>query len=474
MKKKALIIIPYDEPGEAYTREMRCQEKKEILGTRKPPLTPAIIAALFERDSIPFAVIENTPPGIAAAQLAKTNFHPDLVVFPTCTPTVARDMLFISELKTLLTKHNSSRVTTAAFGSHTSGVPKETLEEYDVLDIAIAGEPEETILELASAEKELDDIKGIAWRRADSSIVLNPRREGVADLDSLPTPAWDNFDISGYRVPLFGKKFLAVEVSRGCPYSCSFCVVPLTHGAKVRERAPEKIVEELKFLKQKYNTSFFYLWGDTAVFRRAAIEEFCDRVITANLGIQWISNTRPEAIQDMQLAEKLHKSGCRMLSMGAETADPAILETMGKRLDIDALRRSIAILKTVKIRSFVFFIFGYPGETRATMANTLRLALDLDPDYANFYPAVPYPGTALWDYCIKNDLLADRDWRNIDFSSYILKSDSLSSAQVMEMVRGARLKFYLRPKYIIKSMRDLASPARAVELIKAAPAYLGI
>ncbi len=293
-------------------------------------------------------------------------------------------------------------------------------------------------------------------------------------MDSLPIPAWDYFDISNYRVPLFGKKFLTVEVSRGCPYSCSFCVVPLTHGNIVREKTPGKIVEELKFLKQKYGVSFFYLWGDTAVFRRPAMEELCDRIITEKLDVQWISNTRPEAVQDISFAEKLRKSGCRMLSMGAESGDPAVLESMGKKLDINAIRRSIAILKKAKIRTFVFFIFGYPGETHATMNETMKLALELDPDYANFYPAVPYPGTALWDYCVKNNLLTDDNWEKVDFSSFILKCDGLSAAAVMEMVRGARIRFYIRPKYLLKSMRDLASPSRAVELLKSAPAYLGI
>ena len=226
-------------------------------------------------------------------------------------------------------------------------------------------------------------------------------------------------------------------------------------------------------MKKTYDVSFFYFWGDTAVLRRQSMEEICDRIIAEPLNISWISNARPECVADLDFAKKLRRAGCLMLSMGAESG-AAVRDTMHKKLNDENLHRAIRLLKQADIRTFVFFIFGYPGETRETMEATLRLALALDPDYANFYPAVPYPGTPLWRACKEQNLLPPHDWRQVDFTHYILRLPDLPPEAVMDFVRRARRAFYLRPRYMMKTLRDVATPRRMLELIKAAPAYFDL
>ena len=467
MSKQILIILPWDPPRGAFTREMRCQEKKEVLGTLKPPLTPALLAALLHERGIPFTTLENQPAEHVARALHEQNVQPDLILFPTCTPTVVRDMEFIARVK------QDTPVAAAAFGPHTSGLPGRPLEQFPQLDFAIMGEPEETVLELI-AGKAPSEIPGLAFRDEQGRVVVNEKRPGVAELDALPFPAWDRFDISRFRVPLFGKKFLLVETSRGCPYGCGFCVVPLTHGGHVREKSPERIVEEIKYMKSRHGVQFFYFWGDTAVYRRETMETLCRMILEQGLDIEWISNTRPEAVGDPGFARILRKSGCLMLSMGAESADPEVLRAMGKKLDLQSMKNAVRVLRRAGIRSFVFFMFGYPGETKETMKKTGELALELDPDYANFYPVVPYPGTPLWRHCVENELLMSNDWARVDFTDYILRAPGLSPDEVLGAVRRARHRFYLRPRVVMRTLRDLSEPARIMDLLRAVPAYFDL
>lgn len=461
-----LIIIPPDPRGKEYTREMRCQEKREVLGTLKPPLTPALLCALFRERNLPFRLMENMNATRAFARLQSLNFMPGLILFPTCTPTITRDLAFAGQLK------NQTGALLAAFGPHTSGIPRQTLEDFPALDFALIGEPEETALALAQGVAP-DQLPGLAFRQQSAGITVNPPQQNAIPLDDFPIPDWGQFDLNRFRVPLFGEKFLLVELSRGCPYHCDFCVVPLTHTCKVREKSPNRVVHEIRELMTRFGISFFYFWGDTAVYNPRTMEAIADSIIAHGLDIQWMSNTRPEAVLDQDYANKLWRSGCRILSMGAESGDPEILAGMGKKLDIQTLHRAVRTLRAAHIQSFLFFMFGYPGETMRTLKQTRDLALRLDPDYANFYPVVPYPGTPLWKHCVENNLLLSNDWSRVDFTDYILRQPNLSPAQVMSFVRRARRDFYLRPSCILRTLRHLGTPRRAAEILKSIPAYFG-
>jgi len=464
---KTLIIIPPDPRGHEYTREMRCQEKREVLGTLKPPLTPALLCALFREHNIPFMAIENLSAAHAAAHMQHKGFSPDLILMPTCTPTITRDMDFAKKLKQI------TGATTAAFGPHTSGIPIQTLEEFPGLDIALVAEPEQACLALARAQDPAS-VPGLAYRHADRGIVLNNPQSADSNLDSLPIPDWSQFDLSRYRVPLFGKRFLLVELSRGCPYHCNFCVVPLTHAGRVREKSTDRVIREIKHQKKTHGISFFYFWGDTAVYNPCTMEALADRIISEHLDIQWISNTRPEAIINIDYARKLQRSGCRVLSMGAESGDPGTLARMGKNLDISKLKAAVRTLRAAKIQSFIFFMFGYPGETIQSMRRTRDLALSLNPDYANFYPVVPYPGTPLWNLCVEQGLLRGSDWSRVDFTDYVLSQPGLPANQVMRLVRRVRRDFYLRPEYMLRTLKHIGAPARALQILKSIPAYFDL
>ncbi|BBO18671.1 radical SAM superfamily enzyme YgiQ [Candidatus Brocadia pituitae] len=449
-----LLTNPPRIQGFAWTREGRCQEKEDTLGTVKPPLSLALIAALLRDNNINFQLLDATALGLNGngmyQRLMQINFHPDMIVYGTTTATIAADTASLSPLKE---KFHAKLV---AFGAHISGVPRETLEKVPDIDIGIIGEPEYTILDLLNNNnlEHLSDVAGIVWRSG-KEIVVTKRRPWIEDMNQLPQPAWDLFPLEKYVLPFTRERYLMVETSRGCPFACDFCVATLNHGKKFREKKAKTVVDEIENLKNKFHITTFNLFGDTVTLNKKFVETFCDELIGRRLSIRWLANTRADTLYDQDLVKKMKESGCWMLSIGIESFSEKTRNTMQKKLETDKITRAISLLRKTGIVSFGFFIYGYPGETEEDMAETTRFALSLPLDYANFYPAVPYPGTAFYDTCVNDGLLQCNSWDKMEYSHYVIKTKELHEKTVKKAISRAYRRFYLRPRFIFRHIKNI-------------------
>ncbi len=449
-----LLINPPRINGLSWTREGRCQEKEDVLGTAKPPISLALIASLLRENNIEFKLLDatalNLSPAKVSNMLIESSFHPDVIIFCTTTATVLADTKALSILKK---KFNSKLI---AFGAHISGAPKETLEKVSDIDIGIIGEPEYTVLDLLSNGnlENLSKVHGVVWRNGEE-IFINRNRKWIEDLDKLPYPAWDLFPIKKYILPFINKRYLMIETSRGCPFACDFCVTPLCHGLGFREKQPENVVNEIEYLKTRFGVRYFNLFGDTVTLNKKFVDTFCDEVIKRNLDIRWLTNTRADTLTDIDLVKKMKSAGCWMLSIGIESSHEKTLLNMQKKLKADKIKQAIYILRKTGILSFGFFIFGYPGETKHDMYETTRFALSVPLDYANFYPAVPYPGTSFYNKCVQEGYLVCESWEKMQYSSYILQTKDLNEDIVKKAISHAYLRFYLRPRFMIKHIMNV-------------------
>jgi radical SAM superfamily enzyme YgiQ (UPF0313 family) len=342
------------------------------------------------------------------------------------------------------------------FGPHASTVPLLALEKAPDVDGMFVGEPEDALLALAALDSldRLGEIPSIAYRRGDA-LVAHKAHGVFAGFPDMPFPAWDLLPLNEYTLPVEGKPYLMIETSRGCPYTCDFCVAPLHHGHKFRERDPERVVDDIARAKRELGIRHFYLWGDTVTLNAKTFSRLCDLLIERRLEIRWFGNARADNLSDLDFVKRLRASGCWMLSMGIESASPDTRKSMVKRLEEEKIRTALSNLRQAGINSFAFFIYGYPGENLASMEQTTRYALELDPDFANFYPAVPYPGTDLYEKCSREGLLADDDWTKMEYSYYVLRDGELDSPAVMGAIRRARRRFFLRPRYLARHARDV-------------------
>ena len=257
-----------------------------------------------------------------------------------------------------------------------------------------------------------------------------------------------------------------METSRGCPYTCDFCVAPIHQGHKFRERSPKALVDEIERSYRELGVEFFYLWGDTVTLNVKSFSAFCDELIARNLPIQWFGNARADNLTDPAFVHRLKRSGCWMLALGIESESDEVRKDMAKRLERQKIQAAFRNMRDAGIRSFAFFIFGYPGETPATMDHTIDYAIELDPDFANFYPAVPYPGTALYEKCVRDALLpaeAGDDWPKMEYSVLPAARERAgrSRRDGRDQPREAPVLPAARATWRVTSATSRASPSRS-------------
>ena len=464
--RRTLLVNPPLINGVAFTRQGRCQEREEVLGTTKPPYTLALLASMLRDAGCDVRVIDATAAQLSTAaiiaSLERDGFAPTLIVFPSTTPTFGADIAAMAAIK------RRFGAPMFCFGPHASTVPAESMQRAPDVDGMFVGEPEDGVMQLAALDSldRLGEIASLTWRRG--SVVFPHRAHGsFSGFMQAPDPAWDLLDLTRYALPLVDKPYVIVETSRGCPYTCDFCVAPIHQGHKFRERSAKSLVDEIERTYRERGIEFFYLWGDTVTLNVKSFTAFCDELIARQLPIQWFGNARADNLTDPAFVHRLRRAGCWMLALGIESESDEVRKDMVKRLERQKIQTAFKNMRQAGIKSFAFFIFGYPGETPGSMDLTTNYAIELDPDFANFYPAVPYPGTALFDKCVREGLLRpqDADWSRMEYSYYLLSGNGLDEKIVMDAINRARRRFFLRPAYIGRHVGDIAKLALTKQAI---------
>src|SRR5688500_14028536 len=457
--QRTLLVNPPLINGVAFTRQGRCQERDDVLGTTKPPYTLALIAELLRRQGMDVRLIDATAEALTIDQVIERldadDFVPTLILFPSTTPTLDADATAIARLKA---RYGAPIF---CFGPHASTVPLAAMERAPLVDGMFVGEPEDGAVQLARLESlsELGDVPSLTWRAEAGRIVPHRAHGTFQGFLDMPYPAWDLVPLAKYALPLVDKPYVMVETSRGCPYSCDFCVAPIHQGHKFRDRGAKALVDEIERTYREHGIEYFYLWGDTVTLNVKSFSAFCDELIARKLPIQWFGNARADNLTDPAFVHRLRRAGCWMLALGIETESEDVRKDMVKRLESQKIEAAFRNMRAAGIRSFAFFIFGYPGETLETMHQTMDYAVRLDPDFANFYPAVPYPGTAMFDKVVRDGLLpegADADWSKMEYSYYLMNGKGLTSDVVMSAINRAKRRFFLRPAYVSRHFGDLA------------------
>jgi anaerobic magnesium-protoporphyrin IX monomethyl ester cyclase len=475
--RKTLLINPPLINGVAFTRQGRCQEREDVLGTTKPPYTLALLASLLRRAGHDIRLVDATASRLSIddviARLDKDGFAPTLILFPTTTPTIDADVVAIERLKQ---RYDAPMF---CFGPHASTAPQLSMARAPQVDGMFVGEPEDAVLQLASLDvpegaphgthyERLSEVPSLTWRTPGGPVMPHRAHGSFSGFLSSPYPAWDLLNLKDYGLPLVNKPYVMVETSRGCPYSCDFCVAPVHQGHKFRERSPKDLVDEMERSYREFGVEFFYLWGDTVTLNVKSFSAFCEELIARKLPIHWFGNARADNLTDPAFVHRLKRAGCWMLALGIETESEDVRKDMVKRLERQKIETAFKNMRDAGIKSFAFFIFGYPGETPQTIDQTVNYAIELDPDFANFYPAVPYPGTAMFEKVQREGLLppdAADQWAKMEYSYYLLKGNGLDEATVMGAIQRAKRRFFLRPGYLARHLGDVARLAASKQAI---------
>ena len=445
-KGRVLLIYP---PSPVINREDRCQQPtKELLVI--PPLPPTdlmYLASIVESCGFEAIIRDYSQGGNFEADLKE--IQPNYLVANIATPTFKSDMMAVQHAKEIVPS-----ICTIVKGAPFLTYNTNTIYENPFIDYVIMGEAELTLKDILDGVPD-NEILGICYRE-NFQPVKNDKRPFIDNLDILPFPARHLVDNSIYKRPDNGKVQAVVKVARGCPFHCFFCLATPVSGTKVRTRSPENIVAELKECVEKYNIKNFLFWSDIFNFNREWTLELCQKIIESGLKITWSSNTRADTMDD-EMAKMMYKSGCRLVSIGVESGSQKMLDNIGKKITLDDIRNTVKILKKNKIKIYNYFVIGLPWETEETVEETIKFAIELDSNFISFYTATPLPGTKYFAYAMLNKLVEG----NLDFrSAYyepVVRSEHLSKERIFELHKQAVKRFYLRPKFILKTLLSLRS-----------------
>lgn len=283
-------------------------------------------------------------------------------------------------------------------GPHVTGEPVLTLEDVPCVDVAVRGEGENTLLELANGKK-LEEITGITYRSG-GDILSNPDRELITDIDSLPLPARHLLDMKFYTRPSrftsrnLSLRTTSVFTARGCPYRCSFCAGPLVFSGKVRFHSPERVIREIEELILKYNVEALYFAEDMFLSSKKRAEELLGFFIEKGINkkIKWIAQAKASIITE-DLLSLMKKAGCVGVEYGFESGSQRILDLMNKKQKIGESLKAAELTRRARLRFQANIITGYPGETVEDFKETLRFVKKIKPNMIGFNIFMPLPGT---------------------------------------------------------------------------------
>ncbi|MCK9275920.1 MAG: B12-binding domain-containing radical SAM protein [Syntrophales bacterium] len=302
---------------------------------------------------------------------------------------------------------------------------------------AILEQPEAPFVRLLEAGLSPRGIEGVAFMDKGRIVCTEPPLP--FPLENLPYPAYDLINPDDYNYELLGKRLILMETSRGCPYACTFCFKAM-YGRKISRKSVKRAVSELCNLTCTCQSRTVYFIDLEFTLDRQWTSDFCHELIARNLNLTWCCQTRADTV-DKELLGLMKRSGCRLIHFGVETGSAAVLKKIKKNITLPDIEKTIGLCRDVGIETACFFLFGLPGETRNDAVSTIRFAKKLNPDYASFHIAAPYPKTKI----------GERYTGTEPFPSHLGNEEELG--RLRKILRLAFLTFYFRPSYVAHRLR---------------------
>jgi len=401
---------------------------------------------------------------------AVRRFDPEIIGITANTPQVK------SAWRTAQAAKSVKDVPVVLGGPHVSVLPAESAIRPEV-DVVVRGEgetvwirlceivengkknnPSFAVRDLLDPEaRHLDGLLGISYCTNDGQERHNPDHPPIADLDTLPFPAYHYFKMDRYTNlqpatdAVDGAKSFSVMTSRGCPYRCTFCsqsIMPI----KWRARSPENVLLEWQHLVHNLGAQEIGVLDDSANIQVDRLEKMASLFIEHKVNhVPWIFVNGIRAnLATTDLLGKLKNAGLKRVAFGVESGDPDVLLSIDKKIDHDTIRQAFKNAKSVGLETIGFFIIGLPGDTEESMERTIKFACEVDPLIANFSMMTPYPGTKVYEIAKRQGRLLLDDWEDYVFFDGRARYElaDMTAEMVERKWKKAYRRFYLRPHRI--------------------------
>ncbi len=400
-------------------------------------------------------------------------FKPEMAVLDTSTASIHNDVRVLEKIK------RQCECFGVLVGTHVSALPLETMKMSESIDAIAVREYDYTLRELAEellgGKPGLENVLGIVFRKG-KKIVKNKERKPIENLDELPFVSRVykrhlNYKNYFYSANLWPE--VTIVTGRGCPYNCLFCnwVQNLNPGA-YRKRSIGNVIGELRFIEKNFpSVKEVFLEDDTFTEDFDRVREFCRAKIAAGIKIKWSCNARADVPSDV--LQLMKEAGCRLLCVGFESGSQQILNDARKGTKIVTIEKFMQDAKKAGILVHGCFMIGNIGETTETARTTIEFAKRLNPDSAQFFPIMVYPGTGSYRYFQKKGWLVTEDYRKwLDSEgghNCIVSTPSMSNMELVKWCDRGRQEFYLRPGYVLgKGVQIVRNPEEAGRIVRSA------
>jgi len=404
------------------------------------------------------AIAEKIPPAKCHKKILRID--PVAVVVMTGAVSYQEDFSFLEQLK-----ESSPDIKLIGTGDILMERGNETLKENSFLDAIILDFTTPDIIKYLQG----DSPDNMIYRKG-REIINGEIKRGRGEEFVIPRPRHELFPNHLYSSP-FAHRFPVVTVltDYGCPYHCSFCIMP---SLGFKYRSLENVLEELEYI---YSMEVRELYIDDQTFGLNSDRTvlLCKEMIKRRFNFGWSCLSRADVLNE-DLLRIMKKAGCHTIIFGVESGSPATLKRYGKKMEVSTIENIFKLCRRFHIMTAGTFIIGLPGEGVGEVLSTIELAKKLNCDYASFNVAVPRMGTGLRKLAIKGNLISPGLMPQDQSGNYIaMATDRLTDSQIFSLKRRAIREFYLRPGYLWQRLRHLKNYSHLLSQFKEGIRLLG-
>lgn len=415
----------------------------EIAGNWPPAWVAYLAGALKQAGYADLTFIDAMTDGLTEEQLRDriAAENPDIIGTTAITPSIYKAQALLK-----LAKEIHPGAVTLLGGIHATFMYPQVLAEAPWIDAIVRGEGEAILVNIVRAveagrwAEARPGIKGIAYLDG-GKVVATPAGSPVEDLD-LISPDWSVLDWGKYMYIPMNTRVAIPNMARGCPFTCSFCS-QWKFWRNYRVRDPIKVVDEIEGLVRDHGVGFFILADEEPTIHRKKFVQFCEELERRKLPVLWGINTRvTDILRDEALLPLYRRAGLVHVSLGTEAAAQLKLDRFNKETTVAQNKKAIQLLRDNGIVAEAQFIVGLENETKETLEETYRMALDWKPDMANWAMYTPWPFSDLFKEL--GDKVEIFDFEKYNFVTPIIKPEAMERGELLDAVMNNYRRFYLR------------------------------
>lgn len=431
-----------------------------------PNTSIAYLAGYLEKAGYEVKIIDAFALGLSVSETVDRirEFNPFAVCYSLCTQNFLNSLGWIKKIKA------ATGIRTIVGGLQMSIYPREVLF-YSAIDYGVIGDGWETVPELLqclAGGGDLSRVRGICYRE-DGEYRATGARASRLTLEDIPFMARHLLPNDRYTTVMTQQWPITIMLSAlGCPLRCAYCDVP---AGRYQSRAPQHVVEEIAECVNGFGIREILFQDETFTLQRSRVLEICELIRSRDLKVNWSIRARPDYV-DREMLRAMKEAGLAKINFGIESGNPEILKKMNRDIPLDLVRQAVRWTKEEGITTLGFFIIGFPGETEEDLRDTIKFALELDCDFIQVNKMVPQPPSPVYRKIVEKmgiDYWRDYTLGNTEILSELPGIGSSFDPQTLDAhQRRFFRRYYYRPSYVFKRLKEVRSLKELAGLARAA------